>query len=47
MKIILGAWAGLDNTGRIVLIVCAAGLLALALWLGVDLRWLPGLLGGN
>ena len=47
MRILFDAWAGLDNTGRIVLVVCAAGLLALALWLGVDLRWLPALLGAS
>ena len=47
MKILLGAWSGLDNAGRVVLIVCVAVLLSLALWLGVDLRWLPGLLGGT
>lgn len=40
MEILRDAWAGLDNTGRIVLVVCVALLLGLALWLGVDLRWL-------
>lgn len=46
MKILKGMWATLDNTGRVALIVCATALLALALWLGVDLAWVPALLGG-
>jgi len=30
----------------IVAVLCVTGLLALAMWLGVDLSWVPGLLKG-
>lgn len=43
------AWHDLSATGRAVvlaiLILAGAGLLALAMWLGYNLDWLPGLLG--
>lgn len=47
MKLLRDAWGGLDNSGRIILIVCGACLLGLALWLGVDLSWVPALLAGG
>lgn len=41
-------WNGLSVQGRtavlVVLIVVAAGLLAYAMYLGLDLTWLPGIL---
>ena len=46
--ILKAAWHDLSATGRmaviIVLVLAVAGLLALAMWLGYDLSWLPGLL---
>lgn len=42
-------WADLSGAGRaavlVVLILAVAGLLAMAMWLGYNLDWLPGLLG--
>ena len=48
---IVAAWHDLSKTGRAV-VVCVlglaiCGLLALAMWLGYDLSWLPGLLGAQ
>lgn len=47
--ILKAAWTDLGATGRavvlVVLVLAVAGLLALAMWLGYDLGWLPGLLG--
>lgn len=47
MKLIRDAWASADSPTRIALLVCVAVLLGLALWLGVDLSWVPGLLAGG
>lgn len=48
-KILKAAWHDLSAPGRatviIVLVLAVAGLLGLAMWLGYDLSWLPGLLG--
>lgn len=42
-------WAGLSATGKtavlVVLILAITGLLAMAMWLGYQLDWLPDLLG--
>lgn len=47
--ILTAAWHDLSATGRavilVILILAVAGLLALAMWLGYNLDWLPGLLG--
>jgi len=48
MKLLRDAWASADSPTRIALIAGVTGLLGLALWLGVDLTWVPRLLlGGN
>ena len=44
MKLLRDLWASLDSAGRIVFLLCVAGLLALAMWLGLDLSWVPRLL---
>ena len=48
-EILKGAWRDLSAKGRavvlVVLILASAGLLALAMWLGYNLDWLPNLLG--
>lgn len=42
-------WHDLDKRGRavvlVVLLLAAAGLLAMAMWMKYDLSWVPGLLG--
>ena len=42
-------WAGLNATGKtavlVVLILAITGLLAMAMWLGYQLDWLPGIIG--
>lgn len=47
--ILTAAWRDLSATGRatvlVVLILAGAGLLGLAMWLGYNLDWFPGLLG--
>ena len=47
--ILKAAWSDLSASGRaavlVVLILAAAGLLGVAMWLGYNLDWLPGLLG--
>ena len=47
MKILLGAWAGLDNRGRIVLIVALCIVLVAFVAMGVDLGAVAAWLGGN
>jgi len=37
-------WLKNNSTVAIVVIVCVSALLALAMWLGLDLSWLPDLL---
>lgn len=37
-------WLKNNSTVTIVVIVCVTGLLALAMWLELDLSWLPDLL---
>lgn len=48
--ILTAAWKDLSTAGRaavlIVLILAVAGCLALAMWLGYRLDWLPNLLTG-
>lgn len=50
MAILIQAWRDLGATGKmvvgVVLILAAAGLLAMAMYLGYNLDWLPGILGG-
>jgi hypothetical protein len=47
-QILKGAWHDLSKTGRAVVLcvlgLAIAGLLALAMWLGYDLSWIPGVL---
>lgn len=47
--VIRAAWHDLNAGGRaavlIVLVLAAAGLLGVAMWLGYNLDWLPNLLG--
>ena len=47
--VIKGAWGDLTPVGRmwvgIVLLLAGAGLLAMAMWMGYDLDWIPRLLG--
>lgn len=49
--VITGAWHDLSKAGRmwilIVLALAVAGLLAIAMWLGYDLSWIPRLLGAS
>lgn len=47
MQTVRDFWASLDSTGRIVAIVCVAALLGFALYLGVDLTWVPRFLVGG
>ena len=48
LDILKGAWQDLSAPGRatviVVLILAVAGLLAMAMWLGYRLDWLPNLL---
>lgn len=48
LTILKAAWRDLSAPGRatvIVVLICAvAGLLAMAMWLGYNLDWFPGLL---
>lgn len=47
--VMVGAWHDLSSSGRavvlVVLILAIAGLLAMAMWLGYRMDWLPPLLG--
>ena len=47
---IRAAWHDLSKTGRAVVVcvlaLAVAGLLAMAMWLGYDLSWLPPIIGG-
>lgn len=38
-------WIKTNQTIALAVILCATGLLAMAMWLGLDLSWVPGLLG--
>lgn len=38
-------WIKSNQAIAVALILCATGLLAMAMWLGLDLSWVPGLLG--
>lgn len=44
MQLLRDAWRTADTPTRIAMIVGVASLIGLALWQGVDLAWLPGLL---
>lgn len=48
---ITAAWHDLSKSGRaivlVVLMLAAAGLLAMAMWLNYDLSWVPGVLGAR
>jgi hypothetical protein len=50
-QIFKAMWHDLSKTGRAVVIcvlgLAVAGLLAMAMWLGYDLNWIPGLLGAQ
>lgn len=39
-------WLKNNSTVTIVVIVCATVLIGLAMYFGLDLSWIPGLLGG-
>lgn len=43
-------WRDLSKKGRavvlVVLLLAVAGLLAMAMWLGYDLSWVPPIIGG-
>ena len=47
-QILVAAWKDLSAGGRaavlVVLVLACAGVLALAMWLGYNLDWIPGLL---
>lgn len=47
--ILVAAWKDLGPTGKmvvaVVVLLAGAGLLGLAMWLGYNLDWLPGVLG--
>ena len=51
LAILIAAWRDLSATGKtvvaVVLLLAVAGLLGLAMWLGYNLDWLPGLLSGG
>lgn len=38
-------WIKSNQAIAVAIILCVTGLLALAMWLGLDLSWVPGLLG--
>jgi hypothetical protein len=40
-------WAGLDNMGRVVFVACIAVVLIAAMALGLDLSWIPEMLGAK
>lgn len=50
-QILIAAWKDLSATGKtivaVVILLAGAGLLGLAMWLGYNLDWLPGLLSGG
>ncbi len=50
-QILIAAWSDLGPTGKmvvaVVILLAGAGLLGLAMWLGYNLDWLPGLLSGG
>lgn len=50
-EVIKAAWNDLTPVGRmwvvIVLALAVTGLLAMAMWLGYDLTWIPRLLGAQ
>jgi hypothetical protein len=49
LAILIAAWRDLSATGKtivaVVILLAGAGLLGLAMWLGYNLDWLPGVLG--
>lgn len=47
MQLLKDAWNSLDNAGRVVLIIGVAIVLLAAMALGLDLSWLPALLGDH
>ncbi len=51
LSVLRDAWGSLTPVGRmwvaIVLGLAVCGLLALAMWLGYNLDWLPGLFGAQ
>ena len=51
IQILTAAWRDLSATGKtvvaVVILLAGAGLLGLAMWLGYNLDWLPGLLSGG
>lgn len=50
-SILAAAWKDVGPTGKmvvaVVILLAGAGLLGLAMWLGYNLDWLPGLLSGG
>lgn len=48
MKALLDAWGTLSGKGKtivaVVVVLAFTGLLALAMWLGYNLDWIPGVL---
>lgn len=47
MQLIRDAWASLDTTGRIALIIGVVTVLVAAMFFGLDLSWLPAWLGAG
>ena len=51
LAILIAAWRDLSATGKtvvaVVILLAGAGLLGLAMWLGYNLDWLPGLLSSG
>lgn len=47
MQLLRDAWASLDSTGRIALIVGVVVVLLAAMWFGLDLSWIPAWLGAG
>ncbi len=49
--ILIAAWRDLPASGKtvvaVVILLAVAGLLALAMWLGYNLDWLPGIVSGG
>lgn len=44
IRSVMSSWIKENQTLAIVLVVCITVLLALAMWFGLDLSWIPGLL---
>ena len=50
-EILTAAWRDLPASGKtvvaVVILLAVAGLLGLAMWLGYNLDWLPGIVSGG